>query len=209
MKFNIIIRIFVMLHLCQEISLSRSQSIALCTIANGELERKGPVRNGTIRKGDSIFNGDKITVEKNESIAFLTIYEKCLVSVYENSVIKVEDNKSDKSIFPGMALFGGKVVVKMEENNDSDFILNAPTATITANGAHFIAEYRDELFFDNNTYSILTVLGGKMKVENNTSGKIIYVNEGDTIIATRDGKLLELDTFKNSSRIVNHLSVNQ
>ncbi len=64
-------------------------------------------------------------------------------------------------------------------------------------------------FFDNNTYSIFTVLDGKMKVENNTSGKIIYVNEGDTIIATRDGKLLELDTFKNSSRIVNHLSVNQ
>ena len=91
--FYIIIRIFVMLHLCQEISLSRSQSIALCTIANGELERKGPVRNGTIRKGDSIFNGDKITVEKNESIAFLTIYERCLVSVYENSVIKVVDNK--------------------------------------------------------------------------------------------------------------------
>ena len=209
MKFNIIIRIFVMLHLCQEISLSRSESIAFCTIANGELERKGHVRNGTIRKGDSIFNGDKITVEKSESIAFLTIYEKCLVNVYENSVIKVEDIKRDKSIFPGMALFGGKVVVKMEENNDSDFILNAPTATITAKGAHFIAEYRDELFFDNNTYSILTVLDGKMKVENNTSGKIIYVNEGDTIIATRDGKLLELDTFKNSSRIVNHLSVNQ
>ena len=209
MKFNIIIRIFVMLHLCQEISLSRSESIAFCTITNGELERKGHVRNGTIRKGDSIFNGDKITVEKSESIAFLTIYEKYLVNVYENSVIKVEDNKSGKSIFPGMALFGGKVVVKMEENNDSDFILNAPTATITAKGAHFIAEYRDELFFDNNTYSILTVLDGKMKVENNTSGKIIYVNEGDTIIATRDGKLLELDTFKNSSRIVNHLSVNQ
>ncbi len=198
-----------MFHLCQEISLSRSESIAFCTIANGELERKGPVRNGIIRKGDSIFNGDKIIVEKNESVAFLTIYEKWLVNVYENSVIKIVDNKSDKSIFPGMALFGGKVVVKMEENNDSDFILNAPTATITAKGAHFIAEYRDELFFDNNTYSILTVLDGKMKVENNTSGKIIYVNEGDTIIATRDGKLLELDTFKNSSRIVNHLSVNQ
>ena len=209
MKFKTILRIFVMVHLCQEISLSRSKSIALCTIANGELERKGPVRNGTLRKGDSIFNGDKITVEKNESIAFLTIYEKCLVNVYEKSVIKVVDNKSDKSIFPGMALFGGKVVVKMEENNDSDFILYAPTAMITAKGAHFIAEYRNELFFDNNTYSILTVLNGKMKVENNTSGKIIYVNEGDTIIATRDGKLLELDTFKNSSRIINHLNINQ
>ena len=78
MNFKIKLRIFVMFHLCQEISLSRSESIAFCTIANGELERKGPVRNGVIRKGDSIFNGDKITVEKNESIAFLTIYEKCL-----------------------------------------------------------------------------------------------------------------------------------
>ena len=207
MKFKIILQIFLVFHLCQEISFSRTESIALCTIANGQLERKGLVRNGTLRRGDSIFNGDKITVEKNESIAFLTIYEKCLVNVYENSVIKVVDNKSHKSIATGMALFGGKVVVKMEENNGCNFILNAPTATITAKGAHFIAEYRDELLFDNNTYSILTVLDGKMKVENNTSGKIIYVNEGDTIIATRDGKLLELDTFKNSSRIIKHLNI--
>ena len=209
MKFKIILQIFLVFHLCQEISFSRTESIALCTIANGQLERKGFVRNGTLRRGDSIFNGDKITVEKNESIAFMTIYEKCLVNVYENSVIKVVDNKIDNSISPGMALFSGKVVVKVEENNQCNFILSAPTATITAKGSHFIAEYRDELFFDNNTYSMFTVLDGKMKVENNTSGKIIYVNEGDTIIATRDGKLLELDTFKNSSRIVNHLSVNQ
>jgi len=209
MKFKIILQIFVVFHICHEISFSRTESIALCTIANGQLERKGFVRNGTLRRGDSIFNGDKITVEKNESIAFLTIYEKCLVNVYENSVIKVVDNKSDKSIATGMALFGGKVVVKMEENNGCNFILNAPTATITAKGAHFIAEYRDELLFDNNTYSILTVLDGKMKVENNTSGKIIYVDSGNTIIATRDGKLLELDTFKNSSRIIKHLNVSQ
>ena len=48
-----------------------------------------------------------------------------------------------------------------------------------------------------------------MKVENSKSGKVIYIDQGETIIATRDGKLLELNTFKNSSRIINHLDINQ
>ena len=207
MILKVIIRIFILVYFGQEISFSRSEVVAFCTRANGQLERKGSVRNGVLQKGDSIYHGDKISAKEDEFLTFMNIYDRSMVDVYENSVVRVFENKSDMGIDSEMALFGGKVIVKMENNRD--LILNAPTAIVTAKGAHFIAEYKDENFFDNNTYSIFTVLTGKMKVENSISGKVIYIDQGETIIATRDGKLLELNTFKNSSRIINHLDINQ
>ena len=207
MTLKILNRTFILFYSIITIGLSRTESVALCVSANGQLERKGHMRNGIIQKGDSIYNGDKITVKKNESLSFMTIYEKSMVDIYENSVIKVVNHNNHKNAFSGMALFSGKVIIDMEDNNNSDFILNAPTAIVTAKGTHFIAEYRDELFFNNNTYSVFTVLNGKLKVENIKSGKIIYIDKGETIISTRDGKFIELDTFKNSAKIIGHLEM--
>ena len=201
---NILIRTFITFYSILAIGLSRPEGIALCVSVTGQLERKGQVRNGIIRKGDSIYHGDKIKVEDNESLSFMTIYGKDIVDIYENSVIKIINNRND---FSEMAIFGGKVIIKMDENDNSGFILNAPTAIIDAKGSHFIAEYRDELLFNNNTYSVFTVLSGKIKVQNVRSGKIIYADKGETIISTRDGKFLALDTFKNSAKIIEHLEI--
>ena len=207
MPLNILIRIFISFYSILAIGFSRSESIALCVSVSGQLERKGQVRNGIIRKGDPIYHGDKIKVEDNESLSFMTIYGRDIVDIYENSVIKIVNDKNNRNDFPEMALFGGKVIIKMDENDDRGFILNAPTAIIIAEGSHFIAEYRDELLFNNNTYSVFTVLDGKIKVQNVRSGKIIYADKGETIISTRDGKFLVLDTFKNSAKIIGHLEM--
>ena len=207
MTLNILIRIFISFYSILAIGFSRSESIALCVSVSGQLERKGQVRNGIIRKGDPIYHGDKIKVEDNESLSFMTIYGRDIVDIYENSVIKIVNDKNNRNDFSEMALFGGKVIIKMDENDDRGFILNAPTAIIIAEGSHFIAEYRDELLFNNNTYSVFTVLDGKIKVQNVRSGKIIYADKGETIISTRDGKFLVLDTFKNSAKIIEHLEM--
>ncbi len=207
MRLNILIRIFISFYSILTIGSSRSESIALCVSVSGKLERKGQVRNGIIREGDPIYHGDKIKVEDNESLSFMTIYGRDIVDIYENSVIKIVNDKNNRNDFSEMALFGGKVIIKMDENDDGRFILNAPTAIINAEGSHFIAEYRDELLFNNNTYSVFTVLDGKIKVQNIRSGKIIYADKGETIISTRDGKFLALDTFKNSTKIIEHLEM--
>ena len=177
MPLNILIRIFISFYSILAIGFSRSESIALCVSVSGQLERKGQVRNGIIRKGDPIYHGDKIKVEDNESLSFMTIYGRDIVDIYENSVIKIVNEKNNRNDFSEMALFGGKVIIKMDENDDRSFILNAPTAIIFAEGSHFIAEYRDELLFNNNTYSVFTVLHGRIKVQNVRSGKIIYADK--------------------------------
>tara|TARA_Y100001934_G_scaffold165122_1_gene196552 strand:- start:459 stop:1085 length:627 start_codon:yes stop_codon:yes gene_type:complete len=207
MTLNILIRILTSFYFITAIGFSRLESIGLCISVSGQLERKGQVRNGIIRKGDSIYHGDKIKVEENESLSFVTIYGMDIVDIYENSVFKILNDKNNRNDFSEMALFGGKVIIKMDENDDRGFILNAPTAIINAEGSHFIAEYRDELLFNNNTYSVFTVLSGKIKVQNVRSGKIIYADKGETIISTRDGKFLALDTFKNSAKIIEHLEM--
>ena len=207
MPLNILIRIFISFYSILAIGFSRPESIALCVTVSGKLERKGQVRNGIIRKGDPIYHGDKIKVEDNESLSFMTIYGRDIVDIYENSVIKIINNSNNRNDFSEMALFGGKVIIKMDENDDRGFILNAPTAIIDAEGSHFIAEYRDELLFNNNTYSVFTVLDGRIKVQNVRSNKIIYADKGETIISTRDGKFLGLDTFKNSAKIIGHLEM--
>ena len=207
MTLNILIRIFILFYSILTIGFSRPENIALCVTVSGKLERKGQVRNGIIRKGDPIYHGDKIKVEDNESLSFMTIYGRDIVDIYENSVIKIINDKNNRNDFSEMALFGGKVIIKMDENDDRGFILNAPTAIIYAEGSHFIAEYRDELLFNNNTYSVFTVLDGRIKVQNVRSNKIIYADKGETIISTRDGKFLVLDTFKNSAKIIGHLEM--
>ena len=207
MTLKILIRIILSFYLIIAIGFSRSESIGMCISVSGQLERKGQVRNGIIREGDPIYHGDKIKVEDNESLTFMTIYGRDIVDIYENSVIKIINNSNNRNDFSEMALFGGKVIIKMDENDDRGFILNAPTAIINAEGSHFIAEYRDELLFNNNTYSVFTVLSGKIKVQNVRSGKIIYADKGETIISTRDGKFLALDTFKNSAKIIEHLEM--
>ena len=207
MTLKILIRIFISFYFITAIGFSKSESIGMCVSVSGQLERKGQVRNGIIRKGDPIYNGDKIKVEDNESLSFMTIYGRDIVDIYENSVIKIVNDNNNRNDFSKMALFSGKVIIKMDENDDRGFILNAPTAIIIAEGSHFIAEYRDELLFNNNTYSVFTVLSGKIKVQNVKSGKIIYADKGETIISTRDGKFLALDTFKNSAKIIEHLEI--
>ena len=207
MTLKILIRIFISFYFITAIGFSKSESIGMCVSVSGQLERKGQVRNGIIRKGDPIYNGDKIKVEDNESLSFMTIYGRDIVDIYENSVIKIVNDNNNRNDFSKMALFSGKVIIKMDENDDGRFILNAPTAIINAEGSHFIAEYRDELLFNNNTYSVFTVLDGKIKVQNIRSGKIIYADKGETIISTRDGKFLALDTFKNSAKIIGHLEM--
>ena len=98
--------------------------------------------------------------------------------------LMISNNRND---FSEMALFGGKVIIKMDENDDRGFILNAPTAIIDAKGSHFIAEYRDELLIIIPTQFLL-IFDGRIKVQNVRSNKI-YADKGETIISTRDGKV--------------------
>ena len=187
------------------IGFPRSENIALCIEAHGEVQRKGKVRNGTVRKGDTIYHGDKLITGENGFVSFMNIYEKTIVKIYENSVVKVLSDRKSRFSRSELALFGGKVIVEMDEKNDREFILRSPSAIATSSGTHFLTEYRDELLYDNLSYCIFTVLTGKMEVENIKSGHSIFMDQGETIISTREGKFLLLDTFRDNSGIANTL----
>ena len=49
----------------------------------------------------------------------------------------------------------------------------------------------------------LTEIG--LEVENIKSGHSIFMDQGETIISTREGKILLLDTFRDNSGIANTL----
>ena len=187
------------------IGFSRSENIALCTETHGVVQRKGNVRNGIVRKGDPIYHGDKLITGEDGFVSFMNIYEKTIVKVYENSVVKVLSDRKSRFSRSELALFGGKVIVEMDEQNDREFVLRSPSAIATASGTHFLTEYRDELLYNNLSYCIFTVLTGKMEVENIKSGHSIYMDQGETVISTRKGKFLLLDTFRDNSGIANTL----
>ena len=125
------------------IGFSRSENIALCTEAHGEIQRKGNVRNGTVQKGDPIYHGDKLITGEDGFVSFMNIYEKTIVKVYENSVVKVLSDKKSRFSRSELVLFGGKVIVEMDDKNDREFILRSPSAIATASATHFLTEYRD------------------------------------------------------------------
>ena len=174
-----------------------SKSIAICVEIKGQVLREGHVRKGHLRQGDSIYDGDKIIVNDRGYLSFMFMKDKTIVDAYENSIIKVVDRANSTEIKSNVALFGGKVIIQMEEINDGKFILDAPSSTVTASNAHFIAEFKRDVIFNHLSYAIFTPLLGKIEIENLISETYMNIKRGETVISTLEGKFLPLDTFRN------------
>ena len=180
---------------------SKGENIGFCLDTKGSVQRYGSIRNGLLRKGDSIYDGDKIITGESGFISYAFINEKTNVKVFENSVIRVNSLRKKKGSSSEIALFGGKVIIETEKNSLHPFIVKSPSSTCSTLGSHFITEYKNELIYDNLSYCLFTVLGGAIKVQNNTSKNIMYLKNKETIISTMNGNFLQLDTFRNNSGI--------
>ena len=174
-----------------------SKSIAICVEIKGQVLREGHVRKGHLRQGDSIYDGDRIIISQRGFLSFMFIKDKTIVDAYENSIIKVVDGAKSEEIKSNVALFGGKVIIQMQQMNNGKFILDAPSSTVTASNAHFIAEFKRDVIFNHLSYSIFTPLLGKIEIENLISETYMNIKRGETVISTLEGKFFPLDTFRN------------
>ena len=179
---------------------SKSESIAFCLEVNGSVQKNGSIRSGVVRKGDSIYNGDKIITGGNGFISYAYIYEETNVKIYQNSVVKIMNRNISTGTASEIAIFGGKVIIETKQGSDS-FIVSSPSSTCETNGSRFITEYKNQLLYDNLSYCLFTVLEGSIKIQNNISEDIMYLKSGKTIVSTKNGKFLQLDTFKSSTEI--------
>ena len=178
-----------------------SKSIAISLEIKGQVLREGHVRKGHLRQGDFIYDGDKIIVNDRGYLSFMFMKDKTIVDAYENSIIKVIDGANSTEIKSNIALFGGKVIIQMEEINNGKFILDAPSSTLIASNAHFIAEFKTDVVFNHLSYAIFTSLLGKIEIENLISENFMNIKRGETVISTLEGKFLPLDTFRNQQFI--------
>tara|TARA_S200000501_G_scaffold139742_1_gene132088 strand:- start:1169 stop:1705 length:537 start_codon:yes stop_codon:yes gene_type:complete len=163
----------------------------------GQVLRQGPVRNGHLRKGDSIYDGDKIILNENGFLSFMFFGDKTSVDIHGNTIVKVFDSNSNSELQPNIVLFGGKLIVQMEGNHNQSFRLDAPSSTAIASNAHFMVEYRSDMIFKNLSYSMFTLLGGEIEIQNLVSEIHINLKRGETVMSTLEGKFLQLDTFRN------------
>ena len=193
------------------LSNNRAQNIAFCLESKGEVSRKGPARNGNLYKGDIIYDGDKIMVGDNGFISFLNIYERSQISIFENSTVKIfnvserfnnDINKCE------IAIFGGKVIIDKIESNEETLVIKSPTSSIHSKNSHFLVEFKNQPLFEDLSYCIFTLLEGNILVENLKSKRSIFLKSGETIISTKQGRFLQLDTFRDIDAIDNELSQN-
>ena len=182
-----------------------ARNLGICTKVKGNILRQGSVRDGYVRKGDSIYHGDKIITDGNGFMSFAFINNEAVVSVLNNAVIRIfgDDEISEDEI--DIALFGGKVIMDMQNGNSKKLILDAPSTQIITNSGYIICEYNNDVLFDNFSYSIVTVLEGKAEILNTTSGSSIYMSQGETIVSTLGGKFLELEAVNSGKLIENTL----
>ena len=188
---------------------SKSENIGFCLDVNGVVQRDGKIRNGILRKGDPIYNGDKIITGSNGFVFYTFIHEKTSAKIFENSVVKINTNMKNIGSFSRLALFGGKVVIQTEESEEDPFTIWSPSSTCKFQNGHIIIEYKNELLYENNSYCLFTVLNGISEVKNNISGNIIYVKKGRSVVSTMNGKFLELETFRNSNEIQKTLIIKE
>ena len=190
-------RHLLLLITCTTFSYPSSMSVAICTEMEGQVLRQGPVRNGHLRKGDSIYDGDKIILNENGFLSFMFFGDKTSVDIHGNTIVKVFDSNSNSELQPNIVLFGGKLIVQMEGNHNQSFRLDAPSSTAIASNAHFMVEYRSDMIFENLSYSMFTLLGGEIEIQNLVSEIHINLKRGETVMSTLEGKFLQLDTFRN------------
>jgi len=182
---------------CINVFYPRSKSIAICTEMNGQVLREGLVRNGQMRKGDPVYDGDKIILNENGFLSFMFIRDKTIIDIYGNTIVKVFGLDNASKLKSNIVLFGGKVIVQMEGTNNKKFILDAPSSTAIASNAHFMTEYRSDMIFENLSYSMFTSFAGEIEIENLVSNTYMNIKRGETVMSTREGKFLPLDTFRN------------
>ena len=179
--------------------------IALCLEINGEVQRKGNIRSGLIRKGDYIYHGDKLITNNIGFVSIMMIYEDTFIRIYDNSTARVLFDKDKQSMNSELLLLAGKVIIEMGKNCDHYFILNTPSTTATFTKTDFLAEYQEEILLDKLRYSIFTSLNGRVELQNTNSDQSMYLSEGETVVSTLAGKFLRLDTFRSNAGIINSL----
>ena len=200
-NYHIILYLFCSLSL----AFPDGKNIGFCLDVKGKVHRSGKIRNGILRKGDLIYNGDKIVTGSNGFVSYAFIYEKTNLKVFENTVVKVTTVRENYSSFSKLALFGGKIIVQTEDINNEPFTVWSPSSICQIENSHIIIEYKNELLYDNNSYCLLTSLYGMPKIENIKSKEVMYLKNGETIASTMDGKFLQLETFRSSNEIQNTL----
>ena len=188
---------------------NKVKRFAFCLEAEGNIFREGLARNGNLLKGDVIYENDKITVGDDSYVSFLNIFERSEVRLFENSLIKIlepnsQSNKSEE--VPQIVIFGGKVIIDKVELNDKALIVTSPSSIVFSKNSHFLIEYRSKPTHNQFSYCIFTLLKGNILVENLDSKKMIFLNSGETIVSTKDGKFYPLETFRDGINIDNAFS---
>ena len=72
--------------------------------------------------------------------------------------------------------------------------------------SHFLVEFRRKPLYDQFSYCIFTLLKGNILVENLDSKKMIFLNSGETIVSTKNGKFYPLETFRDGVNVDNAFS---
>ena len=107
------------------LAFTRSESIAICVDVRGKVNREGGVRTGLIRKGDIIYDGDKIMTDKNGFSSIIFHNDKTKTNVYDNTSIKIFYVQNPSGSSYEIALFGGKVIAEMK--SQKSLIISAPS----------------------------------------------------------------------------------
>ena len=167
-------------------SLPEPEQMGICTTVTGEVHRSGKIRSGKIRKGESIYNGDKISTDKNAFFSLLNIQDKSVISLYGNSVIKIFGSAEKDSIKTEINIFGGRLSAEFRKTRNRKFVVNTPSSVAAVKGTTFLAGHRTTNdhgpHYQGVSDCIFSVLTGKLEVQNTKSGKTIKVEEGKTVI---------------------------
>mgnify|MGYP001210010808 FL=1 len=188
---------------------NKVKRFAFCLETEGNIFREGLARNGNLLKGDVIYEDDKITVGENSYISFLNTFERSEVRLFENSSIKILKSNSqfDKTDqVHQIVIFGGKLIIDKIDLNDKALIVKSPSSSVFSKNSHFLIEYRSKPLYDQFSYCIFTLLRGNILVENLDSKKMIFLNSGETIVSTKDGKFYPLETFRDGINVDNAFS---
>jgi hypothetical protein len=177
---------------------SNSNQIGICTKSTGDVQRSGEIRSGKIRKGESIYDGDKITTGEYGFLSILNIKDRSIVKIFGNTSLKIYGSSENNFLKSEINIFGGRVSAEIIKLENREFLVKTPVSIASVKGTYFLAEHRSMNHHGPHHRGVpdcvFSVITGKVEIQNTKSGKTILIEDGKTVISTPKGEFLIFET---------------
>ncbi|MCD4819271.1 MAG: FecR family protein [Candidatus Cloacimonetes bacterium] len=164
-------------------------TVALTLKVKGDVKLDRAGKNSKIKTGEMLLNNDQLESKEDSYAAVKFVDGSSIVKLFPNSILRIKTEKKENQLNKKSYLQVGNLWSKVIKKTGV-FEIETPTTVVSVKGTNFL------LKVDENGFTELYTLEGKVKISNKKNSKSTIVTAGNK--AKSDGKNLEVSKTEKS-----------